>query len=130
MSDQFVEDQKECIGCYRMRAIATHADLHRVATVQFGQRMERELSRIHLRYYSTTRDKAQRDLKHGWLELKIVSPAGKLRIDSEVVGFAMILDAVAKVAEYRKIEVDETTAVNLKAFRCAALGTAAAGGDD
>lgn len=88
------------------------------------------ISRIHLRYYSTTRDKARRDLKHGWLELKIAGTAGKLRIDSEVQGFAMILDAVAKVAEDRKIEVDETTAENLKAFRSAAVGTAAAGGDD
>jgi len=33
------------------------------------------LSRIHLRYYSTTRDKNRRDLKRGWLELKITSPA-------------------------------------------------------
>jgi hypothetical protein len=88
------------------------------------------ISKVHLRYYSTTRDKNQRDLKHGWLELKIVGPAGTLRIDSEVDGFAAILDAVAKTVEARRIEVDETTQENLKAFRSAATGAAAGGGAD
>lgn len=87
------------------------------------------ISKVHLRYYSTTRDKNQRDLKRGWLELKIASPAGTLRIDSEVGGFAAILDAVAKVAEDRRIDVDETTEENLKAFRSATAGAAVGGGN-
>jgi hypothetical protein len=88
------------------------------------------ISKVHLRYYSTTRDKNQRDLKRGWLELKIVGPAGTLRIDSEVNGFAAILDAASNAVEARRIEVDETTRENLKAFRSATAGAAAGGGND
>lgn len=88
------------------------------------------IQQIRLRYYSTTRDKNQRDLKRGWLELKITSPAGTSRIDSEVEGFAAILDAVAAAAEERRIEVDEMTQENLKAFRSAAapVGVGTGGG--
>jgi hypothetical protein len=77
------------------------------------------ISRIHLRYFSTARDKTMRDLKHGWLELKLSGPAGTLRIDSEVDGFPVILDAVAQVAAERQIPIDETSEQNLKAFRAA-----------
>ena len=86
------------------------------------------LSHVHLRYYATTRDKNRRDLKRGWLELKIKSPAGTLRIDSEVSGFDRILDAVAAAAEKRGIEVDETTQENIKAFRGAVAATTPGGG--
>jgi len=76
-----------------------------------------KVSAMRLRYYSTTRDKAQRDLKRGWLELTIVSPAGKTRIDSEVEGFATILEAAAKAADDHEVAMDETTVENFKAFR-------------
>lgn len=76
-----------------------------------------QISQIQLRYYATTRDKSRRDLKRGWLELKIVSPAGTMRIDSGVEGFGIILDAVSDAAERNHIELDETTEENLKVFR-------------
>lgn len=76
-----------------------------------------QISEIKLRYYATTRDKSRRDLKRGWMELKIVSPAGTLRIDSGVEGFDTILETVADAAERNHIELDETTAENLKVFR-------------
>ncbi len=88
------------------------------------------ISRIHLRYYSVARDKNRRDLKHGWLELKITTRVGKLRIDSEVEGFPAILDAVASAAAERQIDIDETTAENLKAFRGVAPAVASHGGGD
>ena len=76
-----------------------------------------QISQIQLRYYATTRDKSRRDLKRGWLELKIISPAGTMRIDSGVEGFGIILDAVSEAAERNNIELDETTEENLKVFR-------------
>jgi hypothetical protein len=76
-----------------------------------------QISQVRLRYYATTRDKSRRDLKRGWLELKIVSPAGTMRIDSGVEGFDIILDAVADAAERHNIELDETTEENIKVFR-------------
>jgi len=88
------------------------------------------IKRIHLRYYSTARDKNRRDLKHGWLELKITARTGKLRIDSEVDGFPVILDAVANAALERQIDIDETSQENLKAFRGAAPAVPTQGGDD
>lgn len=88
------------------------------------------MKRIHLRYYSTARDKNRRDLKHGWLELKITNRAGKLRIDSEVQGFPVILDAVANAAADRQINIDETTQENLNAFRSAVPTVPTQGGGD
>jgi len=75
------------------------------------------LSKVQLRYYSTARDKSQRDLKHGWMEFKIVGPAGTLRIDSAVDGFDAILEVVSDAVEAHDIEVDETTEENFKVFR-------------
>jgi hypothetical protein len=76
-----------------------------------------KLTGVHLRYYATTRDKSRRDLKRGWLELKITSPAGTLRIDSGVEGFDTILEAVEGAARKYEVELDETTEENLKVFR-------------
>jgi len=78
------------------------------------------VSAMRLRYYSTVRDKNQRDLKRGWLELKITSPAGTTRIDSEVQGFGAILDAAAAAANTHGIAMDETSAENFKTFRAEA----------
>jgi hypothetical protein len=72
---------------------------------------------MRLRYYSTVRDRSQHDLKRGWLELTIVSPTGKTRIDSEVEDFEAILEAAAKAADTYDIRMDETTEENFKAFR-------------
>ena len=75
-----------------------------------------ELSNVRLRYYSTQRDKTRRDLKRGWMELKLAGPAGNLRIDSEVQGFDAILKAVAEAVTQRRMELDETTQENLRVF--------------
>jgi hypothetical protein len=76
-----------------------------------------DITGIRLRYYSTQRDKSQRDLKSGWLELRITGPAGKLRIDSTVSGFDEILVAAADAARARQLELDEMTKENLTAFQ-------------
>lgn len=76
-----------------------------------------QISQVRLRYYATTRDKNRRNLKSGWLELKLVSPAGTMRVDSGVEGFDIILDAVSAAAERNHVELDETTEENLKVFR-------------
>lgn len=76
-----------------------------------------DLSTVHLRYYSTHRDKSRRDLERGWMELKLTAPAGKLRIDSELDGFATILKAVSDTVDRRHLELDETSQENFKVFR-------------
>jgi hypothetical protein len=78
-----------------------------------------KVSAMRLRYYSTVREKNRRDLNHGWLELTIVSPAGKTRIDSEVGDFGAILEAAARAADTHDVAMDETTVENFKAFRAA-----------
>ena len=85
-----------------------------------------KITKIGLRYYATTRDKTRRDLKRGWLELKVVSPAGTMRIDSEVEGFDAILDAASAAIKSHDIEVDETSEENFRTF---ALASSASGGD-
>lgn len=75
-----------------------------------------DMARVRLRYYSTQRDKSRRDLSRGWMELKINGKKGALRIDSEVEGFDVILNAVAGAVEKHGIELDETTRDNFKAF--------------
>ena len=75
-----------------------------------------EVSNVRLRYYSTQRDKTKRDFERGWMELKLIGPAGKLRIDSDVQGFDTIMQAVAQAVGRRRLELDETTRENLRAF--------------
>lgn len=75
------------------------------------------LNGIRLRYFSTQRDKERRDLKGGWLELKLSGPPGTQRIDSDLEGFPVILEAVARAADRYAVALDETTAENMTAFR-------------
>lgn len=75
------------------------------------------LSEVRLRYFSTQRDKERRDLKGGWLELKLTGGPGNLRIDSDLEGFPVILEAVAHATEQHGLPLDETTAENLTVFR-------------
>lgn len=75
------------------------------------------LSGVQLRYFSTHRDKERRNLKGGWLELKLTGGPGKLRIDSDLEGFPVILEAVAHATEQQGLPLDETTAENLAMFR-------------
>lgn len=86
------------------------------------------LTGVQLRYFSTQRDKQRRDLKSGWLELKLTGGPGTLRIDSELDGFPIILEAVARAAERRGLTLDETTAENLTVFRTA-LAARGGGGE-
>lgn len=76
-----------------------------------------ELSGVRLRYFSTQYDRERRDLKGGWLELKLTGGPGTLRLDSELVGFPVILEAVAKAADRQALALDEATAENMTAFR-------------
>ena len=88
-----------------------------------------EVSNIRLRYYSTQRDKTKRDFKRGWMELKLIGPAGKLRIDSDVQGFDTIMRAVSQAVGRRRLELDEMTRENLRAFAPEPSDTAD-GGDE
>ena len=76
-----------------------------------------ELTNVRLRYFSTQRDKERRDLKSGWLELKLTGGPGTQRIDTELEGFPVILEAVARAVEQQGLALDEATAENLKVFR-------------
>lgn len=76
-----------------------------------------QMSALRLRYFSTQRDKRRRNLKTGWMELKLYGPSGRLRIDSELQGFGDILEAAATAAERRGLPLDDDTAENVKAFR-------------
>ncbi len=76
-----------------------------------------EMSALKLRYFSTVREKSRRDMKRGWMELKISGPSGAVRVDSDLTGFKEIVEAVAAVVERHRVELDETTAENLRAFR-------------
>jgi len=86
------------------------------------------VSAMRLRYYSTVREKDRRVLKHGWLELRVTSPAGTTRIDSEVDGFGAILEAAAAAADTHDIAMDEMSVENFKAFRATAAAPPAQSG--
>ena len=77
-----------------------------------------DLSELGLRYYPTSRSR-----KKGWMTLTLKAggePGGKVRIESNLPGFAEIATRAAWAAKENKLMVDRVTADNL-----AALGVSA-----
>lgn len=72
-----------------------------------------ELDGFRLRYFSMRRDR-----KHGWMELTLKGRAGTLSVESQIEGFARIVERAARAAA--GLQIDEASLVNL-----AALGIAA-----
>jgi len=110
---------------YTMTTIAKHVARFRVSeegiecggfrrqAIRWG-----ELSEMALRYYPTSRSR-----KKGWMTLTLKAegePGGKVRIESNLPGFAEIATRAAWAAKENKLMVDRVTADNL-----AALGVSA-----
>ena len=72
----------------------------------------RDLAVVHLRYFSTRRDR-----KRGWMQLKVTGTDGqRIRIDSQLDAFDALVAAVAGGATARGLDLDETTRTNLQAM--------------
>ena len=68
-----------------------------------------ELTRFRLRYFAVRKDR-----KHGWMELTLKGGRGKLSIESQIDGFATIVERAAQAAA--GLEIDEASLVNLGAM--------------
>jgi hypothetical protein len=66
------------------------------------------LEGVKLRYFSTRRDRSE-----GWMQLKLTSGAGSIRLDSEISDFAAIAARAAHEAEHRGLPLSEATRANL-----------------
>jgi hypothetical protein len=66
------------------------------------------LETVQLRYFSTRRDRSE-----GWMQLKLKSGEGSVRLDSELSDFDTIAARAAYEAEHRGLALSETTRANL-----------------
>lgn len=67
---------------------------------------------VHLRYYSTRRDRST-----GWLQLTVEAEGGTLRADSDLIGFPSLVEQAFAAAERNGIVVSETTRLNAARLR-------------
>ena len=70
-----------------------------------------EITRFGLAWFSTRRDGAR-----GWMELKVVSPAATLRVDSRLERFPELVGRAWHAASRRGLEPDPATRANLEAL--------------
>ena len=70
-----------------------------------------ELSKVDLRYFSTRRDRA-----NGWMQLRLRDGRRRLRLDSNLDGFASIAARAADEARARGVGLDPNTSANLAAL--------------
>lgn len=75
------------------------------------------ISRMSLAYFSV-----RRDGRRGWMELKLKSDGGTLRIDSRLEGFAEVVRRAVSAAGGARLHLDATTLSNLSALGIAATG--------
>lgn len=68
-----------------------------------------DLCSLRLGYYST-----RRDGEGGWMQLRLGDARHRIRIDSDLDGFAELVGAAARAAARRNLALDATTAANLK----------------
>lgn len=68
----------------------------------------KSLERVQLRYFSTRRDRSD-----GWMQLKLRSGTGSIRLDSEVSDFVAIAARAVHEAEHLGLLLSETTRANL-----------------
>lgn len=72
-----------------------------------------EIAKVDLKYFSTSRDKKSKD---GWMQLKICSISGCLKMESNLPGFEQIVSQTATAAFQNGAEMNETTVENLTAM--------------
>jgi hypothetical protein len=70
------------------------------------------LRSLQLDYYSTRADR-----EGGWMQLKLRDAQRTIRIDSELEGFAAVVDRAARAAAERGLALDAATSSNLQALR-------------
>lgn len=70
------------------------------------------LRSLQLDYYSTRADR-----EGGWMQLKLRDARRTIRIDSELEGFAAVVDRAARAAAQRGLALDAATLSNLQALR-------------
>jgi hypothetical protein len=70
-----------------------------------------ELDRMTLAYYSTRRDR-----RDGWMQLELRSGWTKVRLDSQIEGFAELVDKSARAATSRGLTFSVATLANLAAI--------------
>ncbi len=71
----------------------------------------RGLSKLALAYFAV-----RRDGERGWMELKLVSDAHSVRLDSRLEGFSEIAASAARAANDNGLELDSATLANLAAL--------------
>ncbi len=67
---------------------------------------------VGLRYYSTRRDRSE-----GWLQLSIEAEGGTLRVDSNLVGFASLVDMAFAAAERNGVAISDVSRLNASQLR-------------
>ena len=93
----------------RMRIVATTEGLLELPS---GRSLPwREILRLQLVYYSTRRDR-----EDGWMELTLRANNAAWRVDSRLDGFQEFVRVVLRHTAENEIEMDSTTAHNLKAL--------------
>jgi hypothetical protein len=71
-----------------------------------------DLRLLRLDYYSTRADR-----EGGWMQLKLGDAQRRIRIDSDLDGFAQIVDRAARAAAQRGLALDAATLANFQALR-------------
>jgi len=71
-----------------------------------------ELRLLRLDYYSTRADR-----EGGWMQLKLGDAQCTIRIDSDLDGFAPVVERAAQAAAERGLALEPSTLVNLQALR-------------
>ena len=70
-----------------------------------------ELRELRLRYFSTRRDR-----EHGWMQLIMSGPDGRLRVESTIDGFDIIVRRAAIAAKARNLPLESATIANFLAL--------------
>jgi hypothetical protein len=70
------------------------------------------LRSLQLEYYSTRSDR-----EGGWMQLKLGDAQRTIRIDSDLEGFARVVEQAAIAAAHLDLALDPATAANLQALR-------------
>jgi len=70
------------------------------------------LRALRLDYYSTRADR-----ERGWMQLKLADAQHTIRIDSDLEGFAQVVERAAREAARRELALEPSTVSNLQALR-------------
>jgi hypothetical protein len=78
----------------------------------FGRKLAwQELDGLRLRYFSMRRDR-----QHGWMELTLSGAGRRIRLESQIEGFEVIVTRAGAAAAARRVTFDDPTATNLAAM--------------